>query len=101
MNSQFRAKEHQYKVEILREMFFDSHLPKVVTFKQYDPTVPRPEPDILSAHLQIARILAVSGMGGLIEQACYEGRWCSSENIAPDGSTDLEGIIGRKMLSHI
>ncbi|KAK3358009.1 hypothetical protein B0T25DRAFT_499720 [Lasiosphaeria hispida] len=90
---------NEYRIEIWDEnSYFAGLLPTVVTFAQHDAKVLRPDPDVLDAHLRIGRILKVSGIGRAVHMSLgrYERR--NVDNIASDGSTNLERILGDKML---
>lgn len=76
-------------------------IPKhIITLEQHDPSVPMPDPAFLRVHFQVAQILAVSGIGHRIEEACEEESR-GPANLAPDGSTDIERVLNLKMLLHI
>jgi hypothetical protein len=79
-------------------------VPTTVIFEQSDPSVPMPDPDFLRVHYQIAKILDVSGIQLKIDSAVYADReWMENNpnNIAGDGSTDLEHVLSRKLLMNI
>ncbi|OIW34084.1 hypothetical protein CONLIGDRAFT_677797 [Coniochaeta ligniaria NRRL 30616] len=95
-------KDHEYQIEVLDpESYETSLLPPQVTFLQHDTRVPMPDKDLLDVHLRIGRILKVSGIGAAVRQslARYEDR--TEDNISSDGSTNLERILGDKLLMYI
>ncbi len=57
-----------------------------------------PNSDFFKLHYQVAKILNVSGIGDKIEEACRKSYNQTPSNIAPDGSTDLESILGARMV---
>ena len=56
-----------------------------------------PDPDFLAAHLAIANILAVSGIGAKIDHylSQYE---LNDGNVEHDGSTDLGSMISWRLM---
>jgi len=76
-------------------------VPETVTFQQHDPLVPMPDPDFLRLHFQVAKILNVSGIGQMIEAACWEDKTQIPSDIASDGSTNLGHALYVKTLMHI
>jgi len=92
----------KYRLHWLVEGFVLADLiPKhIITLEQHDPSVPMPDPAFLRVHFQVAQILAVSGIGRRVEEAC-EAEYYVPANLAPDGSTDIESVLNLKMLLHI
>ncbi|KAJ0321854.1 hypothetical protein COL5a_009038 [Colletotrichum fioriniae] len=73
---------------------------KVMTLVSSDNSIPLPKPEFFRVHYRIAKILYVSGIGARIE-AEIEDSQSDPENLSPDGSTDLESILFRKMLINV
>ncbi|KAK5651095.1 hypothetical protein OQA88_13288 [Cercophora sp. LCS_1] len=94
--------EHKYRMEILDEDSYHTRmLPGFAVVAQKDAAVQRPDPDMLDVHMRIGRILQVSGIGFAIFQSFARGDNHGVDTLAPDGSTDVERILGDKMLMHI
>ena len=89
-------------MEILDEdsYYIQRLVPAFAVVAQEDANVQRPDPDILNVHMRIGRILQVSGIGFTIFQSFARGNH-AVDNIASDGSTDLERMLGDKMLMNI
>ncbi|KAI3543660.1 hypothetical protein CABS01_01720 [Colletotrichum abscissum] len=73
---------------------------EIMTLISSDNSIPLPEPEFFKVHHRIAKILDVSGIGARIE-AEIEDSQSDPENLSPDGSTDLESILFRKMLINV
>ncbi|KAI3534466.1 hypothetical protein CSPX01_12083 [Colletotrichum filicis] len=73
---------------------------EVMTLVSSDNSIPLPKPEFFNVHYRIAKILYVSGIGARIE-AEIEDSQSDPVNLSPDGSTDLESILCRKMLINV
>ncbi|KAM0256666.1 hypothetical protein ACHAQJ_004820 [Trichoderma viride] len=71
-----------------------------VRFTSEDPSIPLPDVEFLTCHCRVAEILRVSGIGQMIEDE-LENALYDPCNLQPDGSTDIEFILQRAMLTNI
>lgn len=74
-------------------------IPSTVTLRSRDLSIPLPSPIFFDVHARVAKILEVSGIGLKISRALWP--LDMADVVAPDGSTDLAGIISRKLLIDI
>jgi hypothetical protein len=71
--------------------------PDTVTFTSHDDKVPLPDPDFLTVHCTIAKIVKVSGLRKKLRPP---DPFAESEprHLHPNGSTDIGGMLRRQLL---
>ena len=85
------SRPHKYRIQIYRPGVHQlQHLPRTVTFNQYDQRYDLLSPELLKVHAIVARIFHASGAAEHIEKALHDlGEHCV---LAKDGSTDISSM---------
>ncbi|CAI7594961.1 unnamed protein product [Penicillium viridicatum] len=83
---------HKYRIQIYRPRIYQlQHLPRTVTFNQYDQRYDLPSPELLKVHAIIARIFHTSSVAENVEKALRDlAEHCM---LAKDGSTDISSML--------
>ncbi|OQD62410.1 hypothetical protein PENPOL_c012G10814 [Penicillium polonicum] len=86
------SQPHKYRIQIYRPRIYQlQHLPRTVTFNQYDQRYHLPSPELLKVHAIIARIFHTSSIAENVEKALRDlAEHCM---LAKDGSTDIASML--------
>lgn len=77
-------------------------MPQTLVLRSHQPEVPLPHRELLRTHFVVASILHVSGLGEQMSALLDPEFWDGAHGAASaDGSTDLAGLVEKRMLINL